>query len=261
MNSDADADVLPEPCSDNPLHYLSYRLTLPHTEIDNVVSIIGKYTETYLIYPHGGDATDVSPHYHILIPTEDKDLSDRIKAVFVRKYNQKGNGFHSSKYNSNGVLCGVSYCLHSTGIAPVYKGGIWPSLLQHAVPFVKRSAVVEDSGSGSTKSSAQRRERLGENVLTLGNLLKQAELYRIRHQMRSYSLRVILNDMATNGWALSSEIRKNGVPESVYEEWEARRLRKERGYCSTRLSCLEPHPRTEKNIAWNGVPCLSRFND
>lgn len=237
------------------IKYLSYRLTLGIEHYDRVEEIVGQYCGDYLIYPHCGDNDIPNPHYHIIIPTEDPKLSDRLKMVFCREYNQKGNGFHSGKYHTNGLLSAVSYCIHDKTYTPKFKGAHWESLLRTATPFVKneRAPVATPVRAG--------RVRLGEPVLTITNLLKQAAIYRERKGIESRSLYFILYTMVNDGWACSRDILLKGVPEALYDNWDTRT--KPNNNNKAPLFHLMPHARPEEIKRWNGDPLasLSRYND
>jgi len=235
--------------------YLSYRLTLGIEHYDRVEEIIGKYCGDYLIYPHCGDNDIPNPHYHIIVPTEDPKLSDRFKMVFCREYNQKGNGFHSGKYHTNGLLSAVSYCIHDKTYTPRFKGAHWETLLRTATPFVKNERAP------AVASVRAPRVKLGAPVLTLGNLVKQALLYRERHGIVSRSLYFILFTMVGDGWTYSRDIAVNGVPAEFYDLWDS--VTKPNRNNNATLWCLMPHVRNiEKNrFKDDALPNLSRYND
>lgn len=231
--------------------YLSYRVTLGIERYGEVERLISKHCGEYLIYPHIGDSDIPNPHYHILIPTKDPKLSDRIKVAFSREFDQKGNGFHSSKYHTNGLLSGVSYCIHDKTSTPRFKGEYWEALLRNATPFVKSERAP----------TVVKRVRLGEGVLTLGNLLKQASIYRDKHSITSRSLYYIIDRMTNDCWVPSRDLVTNGVPEEFYELWDSRT--KPNNNNNARKDWAMPHVRSERKKEWTDLsrPTLSRFND
>lgn len=233
------------------IEYLSYRVTLSLDQHVRIEETLSRYCTEYLIYPHKGDQDIPNPHFHILIPTTDSKLSDRIKVGFSREFARKGNGFHSAKYHSNGLLSGISYCIHDRSGTPTYKGDYWSSLLESATPFVKTERV----------KPSVKRERLSDYVLTLSNVLKQAAKYRETHSIVSRSLYFIMDTMLKDGWIPSRDILSKGIPEELYEIWDVRT--KPNSNNNAKLHFLMPHPRSEKSKEWNGYPApsLSRFND
>ena len=246
-------DIHPDSCADTHVFkdYISYRVTVSHDSLSDVERLTREYSDNYIIFRHLGDGEIPNPHFHILIPTEDLKLFDRIKVRFARYFNKKGNEFHAGKYWHNGILSGISYCKHGfvTGLLPVYTASCYEHLLESAPTFVKSIPNLTSKG----QPLATKRERLGEHVLTLGNLLKQAAKYAGTDNRLD---RIILNMTVNLGFVPSRDLMTNGVPEELYELWEHRYKKN-----PVPMFWHKPHARSEKKQEWNDKVTLSRFND
>lgn len=234
--------------------YLSYRVTLSHINVDKVKELVCKYAREYLIWPHRGDSEIPNPHFHIIIPTEDPKLADRLCKAFRTEFKLKGNGFHHCKWRDNAVHSAIAYCKHDTSGDPIYEGDYWAKLL------VDTRSIADQLGD----KKPVKRERLGEPVLTLSNILKQAAKYRKDKKIESRSLYCILHMMSLDGWSFSRDIYTKGVPEELYEQWALRLS--ENGfkdiYTTAKLQFLMPHKRSVDADKWRDVPIvLNRYND
>lgn len=232
--------------------YLTVRVTLDHDQYDQLEQITKRYTDNYIIFAHVGDSTVPNPHFHIIIPTTDLKLLDRFVYQLKSKFNKKGNGFYSAKYLHNGVLSAIGYGKH--GLLPDYPprfaGADYEAMLRLAVTYVKPVNSYSPKGAPVPKVY---KERMGEHVLTLGNLLKQAH----KHANGENRLKRIIDRMVdSEGFIPSRDLVTNGVPEEFYEIWE-RRVNK--NYVTMHWS--SPHARSEDKQKWSDKVTLSRFNN
>lgn len=231
--------------SDQLTDYLSYRITVDHIDVDKVKSIVTKYASEYIIWPHRGDSDIPKEHFHIIIPTQDKKLSDRLSKCFRTSYQRTGNGFHASKYFSNGVADAIAYLKHDASGDPVYEGSYWAKLIS--------DTEVKSFKRDTSRGTKPVREKLGDPMLTLSNLLKQC----MKHRDKETNLQLVIARMQRDGWIPSRDLIVNGVPEEYYEIWD-QRINKKDAYVAT---WMQPHQRSEKRKEYADVPCYSRYNN
>jgi len=229
-----------------PQSYLSYRVTLDHINVDKIRELVCKHADEYLIWPHTGDSEVANPHFHIIIPTEDLKLADRVRHTFGRTFERSGNEFHAAKFHVNGVGHAISYLKHDQRGTPTYAGSYWSKLIECAVPLGDESHTAVHRGK-------QPRERLGDYVLTYSNVIKQA----IKHRGNEKNLQKVLMYLERIGWIPSRELLSNGIPEEFYALWDQRIGEKKQ---ELKL-WMQPHQRSEKKKEWQDVPCFSRYND
>lgn len=227
--------------------YLSYRLTVDHLNVDKVVDLVRKYASEYLIWPHRGDAEVPNPHFHIIIPTEDSLLADRLLKCARVTFGGSGNGFHSRQYRDNGIKSAIAYCKHDVSGTPIYVGSYWEELIDNTEPIADQRAAIRGAGK-------QPRERLGDFVLTYSNLLKQC----MKHRGSEKSLVRVLVHLKNLGWIPSRELLSNGVPEEFYDLWDQRLGLAPK---ESQEMWMHPHQRSEKKKEWQDVPCFSRYNN
>lgn len=233
--------------------YYSYRITIPHDRVSDVTRITYEHSRDSILFLHFGDREVPNEHFHILIPTEDLKLADRVKVQFTRFFNKKGNEFHAGKYWHNGIVSAISYCKHGVrpDTPPIFENETYRYLLRVAPTFVKK---VEDPISVTKFGEPRKiRERLGEHVLTVGNLLKQASKNSFGENRLD---RIILKMCTTGGYVPSRDLMTNGVPVEMYELWEHRHNRN-----PVPMHWHRPHDRSEKKKEWSDKVTYSRYND
>jgi len=227
--------------TDLPTTYMSIRITRPHDMIDAVVKIFSDQP-WYLIYPHVGKQ-DENPHFHILTPEMDKATQDSIAQRIRRAFSPlKGNALFSfsgddskSAIRTNGILSGIQYCTHEHS-SPTLSSETLRGWIQQAPEWLPRETLA--------MARKSKPEKLGEPVLTLNNVVKQAIKFREQHRMETDNLATICNLMVLrHGWSVSRDIQVKGLPYHTHAIFRARL-----GQPVDRFDMFEPHTYRDEGI-------------
>lgn len=197
-----------------PTHYVSLRVTLSHSEENNVISLLGD--AHYIMYPHLGKAGD-NPHYHILIVTTDAKDCEKYRLRFKRAYKSEGNEFIRVKFMSNGILNAITYCAKE-GTKAIHSQEDDRHLIDSAPAWEERERNI---GGYLISKPGPRVHEDHFKIITLRNIEKSSLRFRQRKGLKTKSLSKILAAMHNEGYRLDSNILKNGIPAPIYEEFEA----------------------------------------
>lgn len=202
--------------------YVSVRLTLPHKEIYKVRDQLVHDVESYIIYPHLGK-DGKNPHFHVCIPIiiGDDDVKSALRKI-CEKYRKRavsiagsGNGKVMCKACDNGVSEFVAYVKHEVG--EVYLNGFtdeWFSSIKakdykniggYMDPVVKRQKVKDDQFY----------------QITYSNMEKVCLRYRAQNGIKSCRLEDTLEHMHQHGWRLQVTVLKQGIPSTIFDQFEA----------------------------------------
>lgn len=103
---------------DVPKCYLSVRVTMEHSRIDEVVDVVFKDEEWMILYPHIGKKTE-KEHVHVFIPGGVGDTEKYRKRL--KRHGFDGNRDYSVKSCKNGILQAIQYG-SKEGTEPVLRG-------------------------------------------------------------------------------------------------------------------------------------------
>lgn len=200
-----------------PTHYLSLRVTVPHTQWDTIKDKVLKGVPEYVAYPHDGKAHD-NPHFHIVIPTTDASCPDRyrkrVKDAF--KDRRGDNGLVSCKFQSNGILNALTY-MAKESTRPYIAGDV-QSWIDNA------PAWVQNPNIGAYLRHRAPRELNPDHYreLTFRNLEKATLRYRQSHGIKSDQLEDTLTAMHADNYRMNVAMVRSGIPAAFYDEFTAK---------------------------------------
>lgn len=218
-----------QPTSTN--NYLSVRITLPHSDVEQVKTLFGDYN--YCIYMHKSGTTN--EHYHVCVPGgKPEAIRQRLKRTWP---DRGGNKFCSVKQYTNGLSGFVFYC-HHEGADPVFKEDSWKDIIDD----VKANGVYKKHDKVSSGTVQKVRERLSNPQLTMSNLLKQAVKWAKEHDTGARDLGTVLKHMVNHGWDPDYGLLSKGVPTEYYEIFASRMQQKS----IEEQDWMKPHKRKDR---------------
>jgi len=240
-----------DPVSTSLPTYFSYRVTVGHEFVDQVCDICKKYSDDWCLVMHNPDGDDHNPHYHMIFcdfRVKGVDPAKKVACLqkaFKDKFNGKGNKFHAGKWMTNDVLQALQYFSHDP-VGYRHFPASWADRI--------REAPVWEPKHGPSNHSGPRRERLGDPVLTLSNIVKQAIKFRDTHCMDTHSLQNVVSRMVCQGgWIPSRDISTNGIPRLYHDIFRGRVL----GFRGFDPSQFYPHDPCERRREWLDRPDTS----
>jgi len=236
-------DPPPPPPSDP---YYGYRLTRPHSSWPEIRCILCKYSSDWLVGLHFPDTEEDGcdkEHYHMVMRDFDGKKVDSFKKAIAKWANGSGNGLHAGRFRDNHISHAVGYMKHDDRVEFFHTGqSYWTDYISGSPSFVKND----------NKRQRVVKERLGDPVLTYGNLVKQAVKYRSEHMADANSLQNVLSRMVhQSGWIPSRELVRNGVPRELHEMFLDRITKRQRDY-----DWMKPHVPSDDKLKW-----LDRVDD
>lgn len=188
--------------------YLSVRLSVPHTQINDVKQWLLHDVDEWCIYKHGGGDSDVREHLHICIP----GLGDKYRKR-CRDRLGGGNKNFSVKQFHNGYSGFVFYCAHEAS-EPIYEGEIWKDIIVNQM----KSGVFKKRGLVQSAIVDDRRDK--DWQLMHCNFVRQAVYYAKRNMPNERSLKLVVKDMLKRTkWAISASLRKSFLSDGSIAEY------------------------------------------
>lgn len=198
-----------DPASD----YISLRITIDHSKINEVVDTVLSGVDKYIVYPHLG-SMGKNPHLHICIPGT-YDVKD-VERFRKRCYKfARGSGKLMAKSLSNGIVGFVSYVKHETG-TPILRG--FEKDWFDSIPTYEKKAVA---GYMDKPGSKPPRNPDTFKQITYSNMEKLCLRYRKENGIASTQLEDTLEHMHKNGYRLQVTVLKNGIPKCYFEQFTA----------------------------------------
>lgn len=184
--------------------YTSVRVTRPHSDADTLATCF-KGVEPWVMFPELGKSGN-NPHFHVVFPGIDKAVYERIRTRIKTAFpGKQGNSLCTVTKWTNGILQGIQY-ISKEGKDP-HVSCVEAHHLVHSAP----AWVNHDITSTTTEATPKpKRERLGDPMLTLSNLIKQA--VRVARARGIDSLpKAIAHLIYEESWVPSRDILR-GVP-------------------------------------------------
>jgi hypothetical protein len=218
-----------QPTSTN---YISVRITVPHSDVEQVVKLCSDYN--YCIYMHKA-GTD-NEHFHVCFPDgKPEAIRQRLKRTWP---DRGGNKFCSVKSYANGLRSFVFYC-HHEGANPVFKDQVWQGYVDEVI---KDGAYKKHDKTQSTGVDRKVRERLSNPQLTMSNLLRQSLKWARENDTGARDLGSVLKRMVNHGWDPDYGLLSKGVPSEYYDIFAARM----QGKSIEEQDWMKPHKRKER---------------
>jgi len=224
----------PEP-GERPDPYYQYRLTVPHAQLSDVLSLVSSKSSDWALCLHFPDDEDKSEHFHVVMRDFDTKKVDAFKKQVVKFFGRAGNALHAGKVQSNHVSKAIGYFKHDEHATFHHSGqSYWDEYWETEPAFVK---------SGKPKVF---KESMSYPVLTYSNVLKQALKYQKEHCPNTRLLANVVENMVNEGnWWPSRELLTNGIPAETHQRFFDMGQNKR-----TKLSFWLPHERSEKKNEW-----------
>lgn len=194
--------------------YVSLRINIPEDEFDYLRDKV-LHDLQYVAYPHRG-SNGVNAHFHVFIPAPDgKKFAERIRKRLRTCYTEKGNGFYSVKFQSNGLLSAIQYG-SKEGTKAFSSDEEMLRCVQLAPPWV-------DRGTGQTNLSLQKADRTERDwQLTYSNLVCQAVQHARRNKLTVGLKHTVQHMLEHSRWRPSHSLVQNGVPDFYHRDYEFR---------------------------------------
>ena len=166
---------------------------------------------------------------------------DSMKLAFSRHFDQKGNGLHRSKTETNHISEAISYMKHDPLVVFHHTGEAhWDHLIESSPVFVK-----DTPAPGKVF-----KEKLTDPTLTHSNVLKQAVKFQKEHMASEHSLQNVLSRMVhQSNWVPSRDLLRNGIPREFHEMFMDRVTKKQRVY-----AWMAPHVPSDDKAKWLDRP-------
>jgi len=225
--------------TDRPDPYYQYRLTVPHAQLADVLSLVSGKSSDWALCQHFPDDEDKIEHYHVVMRDFDVKKIDAFKKQVVKFFGRSGNALHAGKIQTNHVSKAIGYFKHDEH-ATFHNSGqpYWQYYWDTEPAFVK---------SGKPKVF---KESQSYPVLTYANVLKQALKFQKEHCPTTRLLSNVVENMVNEGnWWPSRELLTNGIPAETHQ-----RFSDMVGSKRTKLSFWLPHERSEKKQEWVDRP-------
>lgn len=195
-----------------PTHYLSLRLTVPHSKWDDVLKYI-IIDAAFIAFPHDGKGHD-NPHFHIFIPCDDTRGGEKYRNRIRKHMPSGGNALYSINFKSNGILNAITYGSRE-GTQPVLS----PSL-EYLVHLAPPWEVKPQNIGAYLKKPAQRTTNPDNvKILTYRSLEKAALRHRQRVGITSDQLEDTLESMFKEDWRFDRTLNDRGIPATFFDEF------------------------------------------
>jgi hypothetical protein len=224
--------------TDRPPPYYQYRVTLPHAQHDEILTLVKMYSKDYAYCMHFPDTQEIGcqkEHFHLVFRDFTDDLVDSCKKRFAKHFKLAGNSFHSGKWRTNHISNAIGYFKHDEHAEIFHSGqAYWDEYVKTQPAFVK-SLVPKVL-----------KETMSYPQLTYANVLKQAHKYRAEYCPSSRTLSDVVEKMVTDHrWQPSRELLANGIPRGLHELFESQVSNKR-----PRLEFWLPHDLSDKKLEW-----------
>lgn len=196
------------PCNE----YLSIRVTIEHSRIDDLLENVFKEEEWLILYPHIGKETE-KEHVHVFIPGGVGDAEKYRKRL--KRYGFDGNRHYSVKSCKNGILQAIQYG-SKEGTDPVLRGVHVHDWVASAPKWVERK---QRNMYQFTDREPKRIKYDPEGIkVTQNNFLRLAFEYSKEKNVRKEDdemeddIVVVMSMMFEDGYYLDPQLARNGVP-------------------------------------------------
>lgn len=195
--------------------YLSVRITLPHSQIEEKVLPIFDGSD-FAVFRHKG-ARSFKEHVHVFVVSDNKRDSEKFRNRLKKSFT--GNKEFSLKFMSNGLLKGLQYG-SKEGTTAICTSGLMEDAVRAAPPWEPQESRLEDYFS--TKEAANP-EKERDWQLIYSNLVCQAVRYAKGTHNTSLSLKMCVKDMIQKTkWRPTKQVIAGGVPPFYEQDYEVR---------------------------------------
>jgi len=232
------------PPTDRPDPYYQYRITVPHAELEFLLSSLRERSSDWALCTHHEDAEDKLEHFHVVMRDFDVKKVDAYKKAMCKHYSRSGNGLHAGKFQTNHVSKAIGYFKHDEHATFHHSGqDYWNEYWDTEPAFVKSNPVKV------------LKESMSFPVLTYANVLKQALKYQREHCPRTHELSDVVEKMVhDHKWWPSRELLANGIPAQMHERFQDLQTGKR-----TRYAFWLPHEPSEKKLEWQDRPATGIY--
>lgn len=230
--------------ADRPDPYYQYRLTVPHDQLAQVLSLVSSKSSDWALCLHQPDSEDKLEHYHVVMRDFCTKKIDAFKKQVVKFYSRQGNGLHAGKIQTNHISKAIGYFKHDEHATFHHSGqSYWDEYWETEPAFVKSAAPKLF------------KESMSYPVLTYANVLKQAHKYQKEHCPTVRELSCVVEKMVNeHNWWPSRELLTNGIPAETHQRFHDMVSTKR-----TRLQFWVPHERSEKKLEWVDRPATGWY--
>lgn len=214
--------------------YISVRLTLDHSELDELVKVCDSHCSDWCIYKH--ISKKGVQHFHVCFPGVPES---RGRNWIQRAWpDRRGNRWICITSYHNGLRSFVFYCQHEGGY-PIFKDEEWRPIVDEVIANGVYKKSDDPEQSGTVKKV---RERLSNPQLTMSNLLRQSVKFASANDLGSRDLGSVLKRMVNDGWDPDYGLMSKGVPSEYYDIFASRMS----GKSIEEQDWMKPHKRKER---------------
>lgn len=200
---------------DPPNDYLSIRVSTPHHFWTKVKDCLDPKTWYISWKEHGKSGTN--PHFHVLVPGSHSRDCERIRKR-LKAAGYTGNQCIRVKFEQNGILQGIQYCGKE---GPPHEIGGDPRVIQKWIDLAPPWEPKQNVGKYMIKEQKKPRNPDHFLMITYQNLERVAIRYHKENGIASDQLEQTLAAMHKDGWRLSVDILRRGLPQSYYDQFTA----------------------------------------
>lgn len=195
-------------------NYLSVRLTIEHSRIDEIKNKLLHDVSEWCIYMHGGGTSTITEHFHIcIVGTAGERYRKRLRDTFGG-----GNKVYTVKQFDGELRGFVFYCAHE-GTTPIYQGSQWSDIIES----VNQEGCYKKRKIDHHFQPKEKRVLDRDWQLTYSNIVAQAVLYQRKYMKGEKSLKRVIKHMIEHTkWRPSRDMYKNGMPPVYQHDFEFR---------------------------------------
>jgi hypothetical protein len=214
--------------------YVSGRINLAHSKLQILIDVVFKGISKYIAYPHTSDKN--VQHFHFMVPCDpnDKKFCEKLRKRCRSIDGVIGKMDVRCKIMSNGIPGFVAYVKHEKG-TPVLKGyeREWFDSIE---PLEKKNigSFLEKTQKGQPRNPDHFKQ------ITYSNFERVTLRYRRENGIASTQLEDTLEHMHANGWRLQITVLRQGIPESLFEQFTAQ-CKGETIYCAGRFNRMKKY--------------------
>lgn len=198
--------------------YQSVRVTCAHIDVRRMLEKIFSGLE-YICYLHKGSKTK-KEHCHVLVPTTDVTIPDKIRKRLTRD-GYKGNETFSIKGFHNGLQAGIQYA-SKEGTKPIVNGD-FDDIIASA-PAWKQSTIDSHYNYHDDKQ----RLKVRSWQLTYTNIVLQAVHYARINRLTGTFKDVVQDMIHKTKWRPCHQMLKQGLPDFYHNDFEYQMGRKDK---------------------------------
>lgn len=194
--------------------YLSVRITLAHSKINEMIEAVLSGTADYIIYAHRAGLSN--EHVHILVPIAPDVLNKERYRKRARSYlgvTGRSNAVCVKGF-SNGIQSGCTYG-GRRGDRPIVSSDCMQALVDSAPAWV-------DKQGGQLMLPAEESRKVRDWQLTYSNLVSQAIEHARVHSLTGELKSVVKHMLDNTKWKPSYQMVKNGVPDFYILDFQRR---------------------------------------